>query len=236
MDNIKTSPNLYFVAYLLGALLSATLAAVATWSDLEAAFYGFDRRASAPLQGLSCPVFLNRSEVGVVSVRISNTLDRKLSPSVRAEFSSRFAPVSSLESVEIPPGEARTVSWSIGPDNIDLKRFIFSQVLIFASYPVSDREASCGTFIIDLPIPGTVVLYLMVILGLGGLGGGMFLLNRSKPLPARLEKALRPLTFLAVVLVVALFVSLAGWWVQAILLLAVVLVTTVVAINFVFFR
>lgn len=235
MDNTKFSPTPFFIAYVLGALLSLTVAVLATWSDLEAAFYGFDRRGSAPLQNLRCPVLLNRNETGIVSVKISNTTDRKLAPAVRAEFSTTITPISSLDSVQLGPGESKTVEWTVGPDNIDLKRFIFSNVYIFASYPLPDREATCGTLVIDLPIRGGVLLFLMILLGLAGMGGGLFMLNRARPLSNRLEKALRPLTFLTVVLVLALVVSLAGWWVQGVLLLAVTLITTIVTVNYAFF-
>src|SRR5262245_9816406 len=120
MENNKSSTS-WIVIFTLGALVSLALTVIATWSDLEAAFYGFDRRASTPLRGLRCPVLMNRNETGVVSVKISNTTDRKLSPSVRADFSTRLTPDFTLESVEIPAGESRTVEWSVGPENIDLK-------------------------------------------------------------------------------------------------------------------
>src|SRR5262245_50948161 len=220
MDNTTQSSTPFFAAYILGALLSLTVAVLATWSDLEAAFYGFDRRASTPLQTLRCPIIMNRYETGIVSVKVSNTTSRKLSPSVRAEFSTRITPVSTLDSVELAPGESKTVTWTIGPDNIDLRRFIFSKVLVFATYPLPDREAACGTFVIDLPIPGRVVLSVLLVLGLAGMGGGWFMLNRLRRQSIRLEKPLRPLTFLTIVIVLAMAVSLAGWWVQAILLLA----------------
>ena len=129
MDNTKFSATPFFIMYVLGALLSVTLAVIATWADLEAAFYGFDRRASTPLQNLHCPVLLNRNETGTVSVKISNTTEHKLSPSVRADFSTALTPTSTLDSVELAPGESKTVEWTIGPDNIDLKRFIFSNRL-----------------------------------------------------------------------------------------------------------
>jgi hypothetical protein len=236
MENTKTSSNHFLVIYMLGALLSLTVAVLATWSDLEAAFYGFDRRASTPLQNLRCPILLNRNETGRVSVNISNTTDRKLSPAVRAEFSSRLTAVSTLDSVELAPGESKRLEWRIGPENIDLKRFIFSKVLIFASYPLPDREATCGTFVVDLPMPGGVLLSLMVALGLAGMGAGWFMLNRSRLHSIQLEKALRPLTFLTVVILLTLAASLAGWWVQAVLLLAVTLITIIVTLNFAFFR
>jgi hypothetical protein len=236
MDNTKSSSTPFFVMFVLGALLSLTLAVIATWADLEAAFYGFDRRASTRLQNLHCPVLLNRNETGVVSVKISNTTEHKLSPTVRADFSTTLTPTSTLDSVELAPGESKTVEWTIGPDNIDLKRFIFSKVLIFASYPLPDREAACGTFIVDLPVRGSVLLWIMVLLGLVGVGTGLFVLKRSKPLSNQLEKSLNPLTFLGILITTVMFVGLAGWWVQAVLLLAVTLITIVITVNFVFFR
>ena len=235
MDNTKPSLTPFLIAYVLGALLIVTVAVLATWSDLEAAFYGFARRGSNPLQSLRCPIFLNRNETGVVSVKISNTTDRKLSPSVRAEFSTRIAPILTLDSVQLGAGESKTVEWTVGPDNIDLKRFIFANVYIFAAYPLPDQEATCGTFIVDLPLPGSVFLTLIVVLGLVGMGSGLFVLNRSRMESQRLERASRPVTFITVVIVIAMLVSLAGWWVQAILLLAVTLITVFVIVNYVFF-
>ena len=179
---------------------------------------------------------MNRRETGVVSVKISNTTDHQLSPSVRAEFSSPLTPISTLDSVKLAPGESKTVTWTIGPENIDLQRFIFSNIYIYAFYPLPDQEASCGTFIIDLPIPGRVLLWTMVVLGLAGLGGSVFLLNRSKSLANRLKKSLKLLTFLGIVITLAMAVGLAGWWVQAILLLAVTLITMVITLNYVVFR
>ena len=235
MDNTKPSSTPFLVAYVLGALLSVTVAVLATWSDLEAAFYGFDRRGSAPLQNLRCPIFLNSHETGVVSVKISNTTDRKLSPAVRAEFSTRATPISTLDSVELSAGESKKVEWTVGPENVDLERFIFSNVYIFASYPLPDQEGTCGTFVVDLPIPGGVLLTLMVVLGLVGIGSGLFVLNRSRMHSQRLERASRPVTFLTIVIVLAMLVSLAGWWVQAILLLAVTLISILVIANYIFF-
>lgn len=234
MDKPKSSPNLFFGLYFFGAILTATLAVISTWADLEAAFYGFDRRASTPLRTLNCPVLMNRTETGEVSVRISNALDRPLTASVRAEFSTRLESVATLEIYELAPGEARTVRWTISPENIDLRNFIFSKVLVFGVYPTPDKEASCGTFIVNLPIPGTVVLYLLVILGLGGMVGGLLLLKRSEPLTGRPAKAVLPLTFLGAIITVAMGISLVGWWVLAVLLLAVSLITVVVTMNFVF--
>ena len=236
MDNTKSSTSSFIVVYILGALLSLTVAVLATWSDLEAAFYGFDRRGSTPLRDLRCPVIMNRNETGIVSVKVSNTTERKLSPAVRAEFSTTTAPILVLESVEVGPGESQTVEWTVGPENIDLTRFIFANVYVFASYPMPDREATCGTFVIGLPIPGSLLLFVMVGLGLAGLGGSLFGLYRSRPWSDRIERLSRPLSFLAIAIAVSLTAALMGWWVQAILLLAVALLTIVVTVGYLLFR
>ena len=235
MEN-QSSVRWLFGLFALGVLCSLTLAVLSTWADLEAAFYGFDRRASTPLPGLHCPVLLNRNESGIVSVKISNTSSQKLSPSFRAEFSSPLEPIAALDFVNLNPGESQTRQWTIGPQNIDLGRFIFSKVLVYSTYPIPDRESTCGTFIIDLPIPGNIVVSILLVLGLAGMSGGLIWLWRTQAGDVNVLRALRPLTFLGVLVVVALFISLAGFWLQALLLLAVVLIMLVVTMNFLVFR
>src|ERR1041385_6889471 len=128
MENNQSSVRLLFGAFVLGALFSLTLAVLATWSNLEAAFYGFERRASSPLPGLHCPILLNRNEKGRVWVKVSNTTKQKLSPSILANFSSPLSTISSLNFANLDPGQSQTLDWTIGPDNIDLQNFIFSKV------------------------------------------------------------------------------------------------------------
>jgi len=236
MENNQLSARLFFGIFALGALFSLTLAVLATWSDLEAAFYGFERRASTPLPGLHCPILLNRNETGTVSVKVSNTTKQKLSPSIRAEFSSPLTPIATLDFANLDPGKSQTMQWTIGPQNIDLGQFIFSKVLIYSSYPIPDRENTCGTFIVDVPIPGNILVGLLLGLGLAGMGGGLGWLWRTQTKNADTMRPLRPITFLGVVITVALIASLAGFWLQALLLLAVVLIMMIVTLNFLVFR
>jgi len=236
MDNNKISPNQLLALFFLGALMTLAMAVLAIWPDLEASFYGFNRRASTRLPGLRCPILLDKDETGLVSVKVSNTTERKLSPSVKAEFSSKLLPISTLDSIQIEAGESKTMEWTIGPENVDLDKFIFSKVLVFASYPIPDREATCGTLVIDLPMRGGTMLVLLTVLGVMVMGGALFGLTYSTTLSNRMERAIRPLTFLAILMILTLGVGLAGCWVQGILLLAVTLITMVIAINYVFFR
>ncbi len=236
MQNHQASVRLFFGVFVLGACFSLILAVLATWSNLEAAFYGFERRASTPLPGLHCPILLNRTETGIVSIKVSNTTTQKLSASVRAEFSSPLTPMSSLSFADLKPGESKTLQWTIGPENIDLGYFIFSQVLVYSTYPLPDRESSCGTFIVDTSIPGTVLTGSLLLLGLAGIVVGLGWLWRIQAQSVDTLRALRPCTFLGIMIVVTLSFSLFGLWLQALVCLAVVLTMLLVTLNFLVFK
>ncbi len=236
MATKQNSFSLWIAIYALGVVFSLTLSVLATWSSLEAAFYGFSRRADTPLTSLRCPILLNRSETGAVLVKISNTTDRALSPTVRAEFSTPETLLSTFDTINLAPGESKTMKWKIGPENIDLERFIFSKVLVFASYPIPDRESTCGTFIIDLPVPGNVAVYLLIGFGLLGLGVSLFSLRRLRVDDERVQRVMSHLIFLALVVVVGLVVSLLRWWLQGILLLTVSVILIVAALRYLVFK
>jgi hypothetical protein len=208
------------------------LAVLIAWPDYEASSYGFARRASAPLIGLSCPVFLNREDTGTLSLNISNTTDQPLSPSIRREFSAPGDPEPFVESIRLAPGESKKLDWAIGNENIDLHYFIFANVLVYGTYPIPDRQAMCGIFIIDLPLSGTAFLILMITLSIVSIGGGLYILSKSKRNSDRSVAVVRSLTFLAGEVVLALIVGLMGWWIQAILILVIAILTIFVVLNF----
>jgi hypothetical protein len=73
------SPILSIMLYIFGVLIGFTLVLLATWSNVEAQFYGFYRRASNPLPGLRCPILMTDGETTQISLRIKNTTDKPLS-------------------------------------------------------------------------------------------------------------------------------------------------------------
>jgi hypothetical protein len=178
-----------------------------------------------------CPIILNTNEMGTVSLTVSNTTDKLLTPSVKTQISTSDDPISFLESLRLPAGQAKKMEWSIGPENIDLHYFIFVKALVYASYPIPNREATCGTFIMDLPMSGAAFLILMVTLSLTGIGSGLYMLNRINQRPERAEMNLRPMYFLAVLILLALIVSFMGWWIQSIVVIVMAILTAVVLLN-----
>jgi hypothetical protein len=211
----KPIPSL--IIFIAGILLAMTLSILAAWGDYEATAYGFSNRASTPLTSLNCPILMTRDESQIVSVRISNKTDKPLYPSVRLDISKPFEPITTIESIDLMPGESRLLKWTIGPENIDIGEFIFVNALVYASHPIPDKENTCGVFVLPIRGNGQLILILATVISIFCVGSGAYLLQKST-LPV---KQARSVLFLAVAILITLTVSFLGLWMQAILLLVI---------------
>lgn len=229
MENQKTRFNLFLVLFIIGALSGLTLTVLSTWADLEAAYYGFARRAGSGLRGLSCPVLMTANETNAIRLTVTNTTEKKLSPAIRTEISSPATAFLFSNYVELQAGESVVQEWEIGPGNVDLERFIFAKALVYASYPIPDRENTCGIFIVDLPGRGAVITWGMVILSLLGMGSGLYGLRQVHDPERSGADTARQLMFLAVVVMLGLLTVYMGWWIQGILAIVVALLFSVIA-------
>lgn len=228
MTNKRVASFLLYAPYWVGVLAGLYLTVVAAWADMEAAFYGFRRVADLGLRGLSCPVLMTRGETRTISLQVSNPLDTSLRPVVRAEISTSLLPEEFIEPLELAPGETRRLEWEVGPENIDLQRFIFAKALVYSVYPLPNQEATCGIFILNLPGSGRTIFALLLLLTFGGLGWGVYGMLRMDASNVWAQKHSRPMTFLAVVIGLGVGVSASGGWVPSILLLAVALLMIVI--------
>lgn len=229
MGNQKTS--FYFVLYLVGVIAGLGLTLLATWGDLEAAFYGFDRVGGLRMSSLSCPILMSDTETSKFSIEISNSLDRNLAPSIKTDISMPGAPVSSYESILLLPGESKKLEWSIGPENIDLDRFIFARAWTYAAYPQPDREGTCGIVIYSLPINGKILTTILVVLSLLGTGFGLYGLKQSGSLEGSGMKMSR-YNLVTIIMLVGLINSFIGIWLVGVLVLAVSLLLIVISVGF----
>lgn len=218
---MKTSthpkPIPVLILFAIGSLLTITLSAIAAWADYEAASYGFPNRASTLLTELNCPILMTKYESQAVSIKINNRTDRPLFPSIKTDISTSDEPVTTIESLDLKPGESHLLKWSIGPENIDLGQFIFVNALVYASQPIPDRENTCGVFVLPMRGNGKLILILATIVSVLCVGSGTYLLQKSN-LPIKQK---RPALFLTFAILLTLAVSFMGLWMQAILLLAV---------------
>ncbi len=228
----KSFPSLNFISYAVGAAAGLALTVAATWADLEANFYGFPQRANTPLTELSCPIFIGAGETSAISLRVTNTTNGLLSPAVRTEISTRTVFFTDLQSFRLEPGESKRLEWEIGPDNVDMKRFIFAQTLVYSAFPLPDREKACGVFVVNLPLKGWIITAGLTALGLLGMGLGLFWPSPSQG-PARGVMGLRrPLMALAVVVLVGVLSAFLASWLLGIAALVVALLLIFVTLGF----
>jgi hypothetical protein len=224
---MKTKPILAFIFFFIGISLGIAITVIAIWGDFEAASYGFSNRASMFLKGLSCPILMTRDEVGNVKLKITNKTDRNISPDIRMEFSARFSRPTASESIELAPGESRTLTWTIDSENIDLGQFIFAKALIYSAAPMPDQENTCGVLVLSTAGKGVWITAILTIICLFSLGGGSFLLYTVRP-PLKQKNQI---LFVAGITLLLLAISFLGWWLQAVVLLAILVLMIVIMLG-----
>lgn len=230
MKNQPSTGNLHLILFMLGVSAGILLTLLSTWADLESSYYGFDRTGGARLSTLSCPMLMTHTETNAISIRIENDTEKKVSPAIKVDISSPLAPVSSIEEAILEPGETKRLSWQISSQNIDLGRFIFARVWTYAAYPLRDREATCGVFVLSLPGRGIFYTGGLILVSLLGMGYGLMGMRQQKG-PVRSADFERA-SFLALVTTLGLFVSYMGWWLAGVLVIVLAFLVIVISIGY----
>lgn len=219
----QRKPIFPVILILIGTLMGLLLALLAVWADYESTAYGFLRRAQASFGGLSCPIFMGRNESSEVSIKVSNPTDRAISPSIRTEISTPVEFDTELEHVQLAPGEQMTLQRSVGPKNIDLGMFIFVSTLVFSTFPLPDRQTTCG--ILVLPTSnGALLLITGAVLSVLLMATGTYLLYKNEWYAERS----RSMLFMVAVTVLAMFFAFMGWWLLAAILIIFSVLTLVI--------
>jgi hypothetical protein len=223
----KLSRALGFTLLWLGILLAMSVALAGTMADLEASFYGFPLWAEAPLPGFRCPVLMTKWETGTVSLTLKNSTDKPIPFTARAEISTEGPTRQVRTQVEVAPGGKERVEWSVTSADIDLGFFVFVNAMTNPAYPYPYRQSMCGILVLDVPgLTGNQIFALTLLIGMLSMVGGMRLwVVGSRPLEGRRRSATAAMTFLAVVVLAALVVSILGAWMAGVILLALAVLT-----------
>ena len=219
------------VFYLLAVISGLFLIVISTWGDMEADSYGFPRRASDRLSGLNCPILLTRNETGVISLNVSNPTDQPLHPSARTEISAPFEPEVFVEPIDLNPGEEKTLKWSLKAENVVLGNFVLANVQIYASYPIPNREKTCGILIMDLPGRGRVIVTALAVFTVIGLGLGLYIIKKSD-LPGKTAASTwNAILFLSALIFLGLVLSFTGSWVPSLGILVLSVLISVLLLS-----
>lgn len=221
MTTKRITNILFRIIFHAGALIGLLLTALAAWADLEAAVYGFDMTGGQRLTTLDCPMLMTVDETNSFSVKVTNTTDGKLSPYIKTDVTTRLMPVSSYTPLLLAPGESKRVEWTIGPENLELRQFIFAHARVYGYYPLPNRENTCGIFVVNLPTNGKFIIWTMVGLSLLGMGVGLYGVTKSQGSMRSEWADLLRFRVLAVLVIAGIFTGFMGWWVQGVIVIVV---------------
>ncbi len=230
---VERNPTLRRVGLLMFAIfiiLGVILVLLRSIPDLEATMYGFIKYEYPNLKSLQCPVMMTTADREAVTIRLSNPLNQSLAWLVQSQISSPVLILTSSERVELQPHETRVISWPIDKSNIAPGNFILAYVYSSTAGPEAMREATCGTYVLDLPVKGgPVIFYAAMGFTLIGVGVGLWLLARHTEMsdPGVVSGLwwMRVITiFVAIGLAAGLFNA---WFLALLMILLIVLATAV---------
>jgi hypothetical protein len=216
---------LAIVLFSIGVLFGVVFFAAATFADVEAVFYGFDRFGYKSTSAFYCPVMIASGESGVVRAVFENETETSIRPTVRFQTSSPSVFRTEIVRLEIGPGESQSLEWEIGQSDLAYSNLIFAKILTYASYPAPDVEQTCGVLVLDLPgLTGKQATMLVVAVSLAGmaLGGGLWM--ASRPVKGRAREVWPAMLTLTVIVLAGMGSVLFALWPAGILLTAFSLV------------
>lgn len=216
------------VIYAIGFVLVLTLAAITVWGGMEAALFDPSISAEERLRSLRCPVLMTPEEEVKVRATFSNPSERRIQIPIRTRIS--HGHITLMREVAITlslePGEAQTLEWQVGSDDIVFGRFILIRVFGMRSAPLPSRAGSCGIMVLNVPfLTGSQLLLLWLGLGLLAMliGGRLWLIN-VRPLNDQTRRVGRTITLLALIVIATLIAALFNYWAVGIPALALVLI------------
>jgi hypothetical protein len=233
--NITTpSRKVFGVSFFVtGILLGVLLAGALTWASLEATTYGFLPPEGDQFDGLICPELMTPHETGAIQLQVKNPSNKEIEPIMRTDISTRGVAETKQEQLTVPPGETRTLSYPINADNIDLGFFIFARAERFPSYPLPDAAATCGIFIVNLPLLNGMQLFSIWLgLSLVLIPIGLWMWSSSL-LPQGAGRMVNAAKMLAVIVLASLWFAIQGSWLVGLLLLALTILLSLAMLRFV---
>ncbi len=211
-----------WILLLAGSCLGLFLSVVLLWTDIEALLYGFAQYNKQATNSMQCPLLLTTGETGHIRVRIKNTTDQTVHPTLKLQASATQLFRTKTVSLMLAPGESQVVEWEVGSQDVVWRRFIFVKMYTFSSYPMRDVEQTCGILVMDFPwLKGQHIYLIALALFVMLSASGAFLLLSQKALSGPRMNRRRSLIFLSSIAAADLTATSLGWWLPGIFLTAI---------------
>lgn len=224
------------ILFYVGIAAGLSLALVSVWADYEAMAYFFTGARFDSYRGMRCPILGTRSETLTVSASMDNPSDRAARPFYRVAVSGLLG--RSFENqISLAPGQAQRVEWMVNADDIDLRYFVMTKIMILPYAGLPTREGTCGIFFVNIDgLTGQQVLFTWLAFSLLGITAGLAIAERqAEGTKEDLRQLQRVRRALALIVILAVLSGLAGWVLAGVIfcVLAIFLfvITLFVSIN-----
>jgi hypothetical protein len=171
---------------IISGLLFALIGGLAIWADVEALLFNSARRSTERLSSLRCPSFITAEETGIISASFTNPSERTINPLIRTYVTDGFVILmqETEEKLELSPGETETVEIKVTASNAAFNRLILARMHQLSYGPLPYRNASCGIFVIDIPIfTGKQIVFLASVIAIiASLMGFWLWIDSNKPI------------------------------------------------------
>lgn len=177
---------LFFIGFLIGVFLLG----LSSIGDFESYQFYPSIIGDKFFKSLDCPVMMADSEVGIISARVVNPIDSKITPTVWVHISEGNTTSLLREdrvNLTLDPGESQELQWTITKDDVAYGNWVLLKIFVFSQYPLPSTHGSCGVFTADFKgLTGKPVHILSMVTGgvLMLVGGNMWFMS-SRPLRGR---------------------------------------------------
>ena len=210
--------------FAIGVILGVALLSVATWGALEASVFDSGTNQRGRIK-LTCPIMINQSEIGKLSITIKNPTEDKIIDRVKIRITNGFVTLyrEYNDRYDLEPGERKRLVWEISSQDAAYDGLmVLAKVRTRPTYPLIDKQGSCGVLVINSdPLTGMQTYYLTSAISLIMLITGIWLWKKSNPILRDRKRAVyRAMNALIVIIFIGIVTSLLGnWWVLGLFLL-----------------
>lgn len=207
------------LVYAIGAIIGVALIGVTVYADLEAFLIDVTFTTDGTIRPVSCPIFLDSEESGLVSATYKNRTGDVDEILAEAQiYHGQLAGIREEETtITLEPGEKNQFTWEVIPSDTSDQHFILTKVILSGSRSETAYKGSCGTIILNLPgrlsgMPFFWLLFSFVTICLWG-GMGIWLLHRHSY--TRQLEATGAIVGLGIFIQVGLIAAAIGFWEMA---------------------
>lgn len=218
------------IIFIVFTILGVFLALARAIPDMEASVYGFVAYGYPRLTSLQCPVLMTTADHEAVTIRLHNSSIRSVNWYLRSQITSPVVIVSASQQLAVLGNETKVVSWPVGKENITWGSFILAHIYASSAGPQGQREAYCGTYVLNLPVKGgPVIFYSAIFLTVIGLGLGLWLYRRQTDMSEPAEvSSFRWMRFVAIVVGIGIVAGVFNAWFFVILIVCVTILAIAV--------